>query len=358
MSGAWTLSGISPALASSDTITADATATGESTSDTDCNLFVVGSECSAPPISAFHCGKSIQGLTTPGALVNVYQGNSTVPSVPTSGTIFAVGTPNTITADNLPSPLTPATDNFVWKCVGTGPSVGCNASGPACLVDGAYRITATEPGKCESPPLWICIGGVAPTADPSISTSPVTTATTSISGSVAAPDNVAGVDVYLYAGSVEIGSTTTAAGGTWTISGLSINACDTISALAVHNAANLCPSNYTTGIPVSGGVSAAPVILGDYCTSSTVSEVIGTSSEAVGSTIYLFENAVLIDSTTVLTGGVWTITGLSISVGSSITATCLDGATCGLESASSNAVVVELASSNACLLYTSDAADE
>ena len=79
LSGAWTLSGISPALASSDTITADATATGESTSDTDCNLFVVGSECSAPPISAFHCGKSIQGLTTPGALVNVYQGNSTCP---------------------------------------------------------------------------------------------------------------------------------------------------------------------------------------------------------------------------------------------------------------------------------------
>ena len=61
----------------------------------------------------------------------------------------------------------------------------------------------------------------------------------------------------------------------------------------------------------------------------------------------------LIDSTTVLTGGVWTITGLSISVGSSITATCLDGATCGLESASSNAVVVELASSNAVTITSS-----
>ena len=126
-------------------------------------------------------------------------------------------------------------------------------------MDGAYRITATEPGKCESPPLWICIGGVAPTADPSISTSPVTTATTSISGSVAAPDNVVGVDVYLYAEVWRLVQLQLR-GGTWTISGLSINACDTISALAVHNAANLCPSNYTTGIPVRG--SAAPVILG------------------------------------------------------------------------------------------------
>ena len=145
--GVWTLSGISPVLAALDVIGASATAPSKGQSEFNCSLKTVGSTCSANPTSAAHLGKSIQGIApVVGATINVYQGTSTTASVPTAGTIWNAG--GFITVATLPSALAPTTDNFLWKCVGAGPSTSFNAAGPACLINGAYRVTATEPGKC------------------------------------------------------------------------------------------------------------------------------------------------------------------------------------------------------------------
>jgi len=61
--GAWMLSGLDPLLLSEgDTIKSDALAEGKEISFDDCNVtFVSDLPCSETPISAAHCGKSIQG---------------------------------------------------------------------------------------------------------------------------------------------------------------------------------------------------------------------------------------------------------------------------------------------------------
>ena len=348
--GVWTLDGIFPALVSGDSISVTAQAIGEDVSNTDCNnLIVLAAECSDPITLAYHCGKSIQGRATVGAVINVYQGNSIVPSTPTAGTIYEAGV---ISATTTPSLLSDPLDNFLWKCVGTGTSELCTAAGPACLIDGAYRITATEPGKCESSPIWICVGGVGSTADPSIVTSPITSETTSISGTVSAPDDIAGVDIFLYANGFEIGTTTTDASGDWTIAGLSLNACDTIKAIAVNVAANLCPSNYTPEVVVTEGTSAVPTIIGDYCVAVTAESVTGTSSEPDGSIITVYDDGVLAGTGTV-TSGLWSVSGLSIPIGNTITATCLTTSSCKLVSGTSEGVTVVEQSTNPVIITTS-----
>ena len=86
--GAWTKSGF--VLAVNDVITATAIASGKTISIGNCSSKIVAS-CSTltPPItSASHCGKSIQGIATAGALVRVYQGTNTPADIPGGGTIW------------------------------------------------------------------------------------------------------------------------------------------------------------------------------------------------------------------------------------------------------------------------------
>ncbi|MBP2834338.1 hypothetical protein J8281_19325, partial [Aquimarina sp. U1-2] len=110
---------ISPVLASNEIITATAQASGKTESDSDCSNTTVGVTCSDPPTSAIHCGKSISGLApVPGAVINVYFNDSTTPLSPTSGTVFTSGE---ITVSSTAHGAN-GTDNFLWKCVGTGPS--------------------------------------------------------------------------------------------------------------------------------------------------------------------------------------------------------------------------------------------
>lgn len=351
--GNWTLAGISPALVSNDTINATATAPGETPSEDICNTTIVGSVCTDPPSNISQCNarKAIQGIAPPGAVINLYQANSTVPLTPTSGYNFAGGV---VTAGTLPSTLTPTTDNWLWKCAGSGQSSSCTAGGGPCLNDGAHRVTATEPGKCESEPVWICVNGASPTAAASVTTTPITTATTSISGTVAAPDNVAGVVVYVYINRREVANVTTGAGGTWTASGLTFNSCDTLTVRALNVASMLCIGPLSADIVISGGQSDPPVILGNYCTATTITSVFGTSTEPDGTIIQVFENGVAEGASTTVTNGVWVAnTGISIAPGNTITATALNNSTCETESAPSTGVVVGASTVDALLAITS-----
>lgn len=347
--GAWTLGSISPALATADVITASATASGKAESISNCDITTVGAVCTPPVTSAAHCGKSIQGLGTTGAKIRVYQGSNTTADVPTAGTVFTTGQP--VTAATLPSTLTPTTDNFLHKCTGSGANTACSSSGGACLINGAYRITQQSGTQCESDPVWICVGGLAATATPTISTS-ITNLTTSVSGTVPSPENIAGVHVYLYKNGTQIGSTTTAAGGTWTISSLSFSACDLVKAIAIKNTATAkCPSAYSATSTVTGGASAAPSISGTYCTTTSITSVSGTSTEADGTTIQVYENGVAEGSATTVTSGAWTAsTGISIVAGSTITAKATNSAACETISAASAGVVVGSKSTNAVVI--------
>ncbi|MEP3836396.1 MAG: Ig-like domain-containing protein, partial [Algibacter sp.] len=349
--GAWSLTGISPVLDSGDIINATAQATGETVSPLDCNTTEVGAICSSPPISASHCGKSISGQSpVAGAIINVYFNNSSTPLTATSGTVYSGGE---ITVSGTAHGSGDTGDNFLWKCVGDGSSTQCNASGPACLVDGVYRITATEPGKCESTPIYVCIGTTGDTAIPIISTSPITTATTSVSGTMPSPDNIASdVGVTLYVNDVQVGTTTTTAGGAWTIGGLTFNACDVVTAKAIRTGSTpKCISNASTAVNVAGGTTGTPQISGTYCGIGAINTVNGISGEADGTTISVFENGVL-EGTTTVTSGAWTLSGILISTGSTITATATESGSCKTESPISTGVVVGSQSTNAVAITT------
>ena len=316
--GVWTLSGISPVLVAGNVIGASATAFGKSESYNNCNDVIVSASCGLPSreiTSASLIGKGIQGLApVPGSEIKFYFGSPQVLLNPLGGHVFTAGTPNKINASSLPSTLTPTTDNFLYKCNNEGETIN-NNSGGSCLSNGIYRITATETGKCESSGIWICVGsGIVQTAIPIISTNPITQATASISGSVASPDNVSGVQIFLYVDGVQYKTTTAGSGGSWTITGVSFSSpqCKRITVRALNS--GKCMSNEVelkrTAFP--------PTINGPICTTIPVTSVSGTSVESLGTTIEVFEGATSRGTTTVLADGTWTKSGISIALGSKI----------------------------------------
>ncbi len=348
--GTWTLTGISPTLSSGDTIRATATASGEIASNYDCSYAVVGSSCSAPVTLLDICnsGKAVQGYATPGAEIKLYYGTNATPITPSSGYNFTTG-PNKITAGTTPSTLSNTSLNWLWKCVGSGQSSSCTSGGAPCLSDGAYRVTATEPGKCESTPVWFCLGSVGTTATPTLSATTLTTASTTISGSVPAPDNIAGATVILYLSGVQTATVATTAGGAFSFTSLTLKGCDTVTVKAI--AGTKCLSNASTSIIVTSGQSAAPVVTGPFCTSTTIASVSGISSEASGTSIQVYSNGVAVGSATTVSNGTWTVNGLSIAPGATVTARAT--AACKTQSAASAGIVVFAKTIDASLAITS-----
>ncbi|TNE53583.1 MAG: hypothetical protein EP338_11205, partial [Bacteroidetes bacterium] len=342
--GGWTVSPIT-ALAADDAVTATAQATGEVESGTNCNnVQVAGASCSDPVTSVNVCNanKAFTGVTTEvGATITLYDANGVVQN-PTSGTVWNAGS-STITSTSVPSALSPTTDNFLWRCVGSGSTTSCTAGGGPCLTDGNYYLTTQNTGECESTPFWFCIGLSGSTATPTISTT-ITTATTSVTGTVPAPENIAGVLVILFNNGFEVGRTTTTAGGAWTINSLSFAACDVVTAQAIKTAATAkCPSVLSASQTVSGGTTATPTVSGSYC--GTTATVSGTSTED-GATIEVFDDGVSAGTTTV-SGGLWELTGLTIAQGSVITARATNSGGCKSVSALSSGVTVGTQNTNA-----------
>ncbi|MBU2020088.1 MAG: tandem-95 repeat protein, partial [Bacteroidetes bacterium] len=331
---------VSPALVAGQTVRATARATGEFESGTNCNnTKVVGQTCTPPITSASECAgsRAIQGHSPDaGATIRVYNAAGVLQAAQ-AGTQWNAG-PNTVTSTSTPSILSPNTDNFLWKCGGSGSTTSCTTGGP-CMSTGAYYITAQSPGKCESTPVWICIGNAGSSGVPTIATT-ITTSTTSVSGSVASPDNVAGTLVILYKNNAEIGRVNTTSGGSWTINGLFFSGCEVVKAIAVGS--GKCASPFSASKTVEGGVTSTPTITGTYCAGpSGVTSVSGTSTEANGTIIQVFENGIIEGSTTTVNGGVWTAsTGISIAAGSTITARATNSNACKTQSGPSPGVLV------------------
>ena len=347
--GIWEITGI--ALNSGDSVSASATAPSETISDTDCNLNIVDAECTPPVFTAIECsaGKAFEGTGIPGAFIQVYYENGLTPENPQSGNLFNIDLPvNTIQVDPL--------GNWLWRCLGGGQTTSCTAGGAPCITDGAYRVTQTLPGLCESDPVWLCVGGLAATQTPVVTTSPISSSTGTISGNVPAPDNVASdVTVFMYINGGLYETTSTTAGGAWSFTGLNLNACDTITFQALRTGTTqLCISAETTDYIIPGGVSDAPEIIGNYCTSSNITEVAGTSTEPEGTTIQVYSDGNPVGSSTLVSAnGTWFVSGLNIAPGSLITAVATSSNTCESSSVPSNSVTVFQQSTNSVSITTS-----
>lgn len=324
-SSSWTLSGLS-ALVANDVITASATAPGKSESINNCSSVTVALGCTAPfnntglvtGNTKGVCGAAGAGLS--GAAVNVYTFNGVLQ--PGSYTVAADG-------------------SFQWKC--NTSNSGCN-SGAGCLTNGPYYVTQKLGASCESSPVWICVGSTGAAATPVITTNPILTSTTSLTGTA-----VASSTVYIYKNGTQIAVVTATAGGAWsaTITAPAIG--DVITVQAVSSSACLS----TAASRTVTGTTAAPTITGTYCTATTITSVSGYSTAPAGTVIQVYSNAVAVGSTTTVNAnGTWTAsTGISIAPGAAITARATT--TGWAQSAASNSITVTQRTTNAVAITTS-----
>ncbi|MFV8376214.1 beta strand repeat-containing protein, partial [Flavobacterium sp. GSP11] len=339
--GIWILSSISPALVTNNVITATATAPSKGVSIGNCNSVTVVSCSSVTTVPAAGDIVKISGnkgydltVSRPiGTIVRCYNANGVLID-PIALVLESPNNLNTVTTTSVGQ-------HVLFKCQ-TG----------NCFGNTVYFFTYQEPGKCESSKTYDCqYSSATATANPTVITAPISTSTTSISGSMNAPDNVSGVTVNLMSNGMQLGTTTTTSGGAWTIGSLSLSGreCQTLSVVAIISGKCISVGSVTVVIQRKG---ITPVINGPICTNAAVISVSGTSVEAVGTIIRVYENGVAEGSTTtVLANGTWTAsTGISIALGSTITAKA--SGSCLSLSDASNSVFVGTKSSNIVAITT------
>lgn len=336
-SGNWTVTLIPTVISNGDIITATATATGESESNSLCNSQVVVSCPGAPdaaPVVSNATGKNFCGTGISGYSINVYNPNG----------IVEVSNPTPAVSSYLP--VTVGGD-WVWKC--TGNTGGCNAgSGVDCISEGGYMITQTSLDGCESYPAFACVsigGGYAPSTSntPSIVGGTVFAGATSVDVTVSflsVPSPQSGY-VYLFLDGAFLAiSPIINAAGTVSVSCPALPSCGTVTAMFLQSAASGdhdCFSIASSGVTISG-VTDPPVINGNLCSSTPLTIVSGTSTEEDGTVIELFENGLSVGTTTVINGS-WSFTG-SFGPGTTLTATALNAASCETISALSAAELI------------------
>ena len=348
--GNWNFSGFSPALNTNDIIYAKAISAGESSSLSDCNTYTVN-PCSGTPVAAPTVsnitGKNLCGTGLPGYDIQVTYPN---------GTIFAA---NPTTSLYLP---VPTNGQWVWKC--TGNTGNCNAgSGVDCIQEGGYIVYQVSPNGCKSSPSFICnniAGGYTPQTSltPTISTSSVFQGSTSVNVTISllpGPSPQNGY-IHLFVNDQPFAvSNAVTTSGVHTVSCSPLPACSSIKAYFIQSGSNGngdCYSLSSTSIQVLNGSSNTPRITGNYCISGNLSSVTGISDEANGTSIQLFVNGTPAGSPGTVNNGYWSITGLNIAPGSTITATAQ--ASCKSVSGLSSSVVVNSLSSNASLSLTTN----
>ena len=234
-SGAWSLSSLDSTLEAGDSIVVYAQTSGYSISREGCAYanVISSSNCTAPLVNGGLitvnakglCGDLTSGIS--GAALNIYSGSTL--QVPTGGNLYSSG-----------QVTVAANGSWIWTCNGTS---SCNSGSP-CFSNGVYTITQQSPGECESEPIFICYGTSGTTAVPSVTTDPIESSTTSISGSSEASANI-----YVYINGLLAGSGTANGSGAWTVSSLSFNFCDTVTARAATSGA--CISAHSTAKYVS-----------------------------------------------------------------------------------------------------------
>jgi hypothetical protein len=295
VAGTWQITGLT-SLDVGEVLTATAEASGKSVSELS-NAITIGGTCSPSP--------TIDCLTTKGV-------NLTTTTAWPAGTILRVYYSNngTFTTPLYTETLASSVSSFFMKC--NTNATNCN-SGPNCQSNGTYMATAQEPGKCESPVTTPqCLGNQTTAASPTISSS-VQPGTQTISGT-----KTSAHAVFLFVDGYFVGSVT-AAGTSWSIPNVTLRLGSVVQAYGRDG--TRCFSA-PAAVTVSQA-TVAPVVNGPILNGASM--VSGTSTEAAGTMITIFRNAVSIGTTTVQSDGTWTLTGISpvLATGQNITATAL-----------------------------------
>jgi len=331
----WTInvSALSPAvtLTAGYKIKATATASGKGTSYDSCNPVTV-TDCSSQtsvPVAAevikISGGKGYTisaGGRPVGTKVYLYTSDYALRAV----TDLKNSTSPAYTISN-PFTTTASVTTFNFECQ-TG----------NCFGSDVYYFRFEEPGKCISPYYLSCdyaTGGTS--ASPTISTNPITTSTTTISGNGTA----AGSQINIYANGTQIATTTSGALSPFAFSATvtSLSLCQVITARQIVSPA--CLSAPSAGVTVTRQ-AYKPVITFTGCSAtSPVTSISGFSAEADGTTITLYtpNSSGTSLGTTTVTGGAWTKSGLSLTSGTIIVAKVTSGS-CVTPSADSNPVTI------------------
>ncbi|MFN5182429.1 MAG: beta strand repeat-containing protein, partial [Bacteroidota bacterium] len=316
-------------------ITATAQATNEFESISTCDPEIVGSTCTNPPTAAqLSAIPGSKGLRVTFTAANQLANGSSIFMYNPNGTLVNPTVYQLVAASTNPRITATGTLTYDFECQ-TG----------NCFGSGTYYVSFQQPGQCNSSLTPFCLNTTGTTATPAVTTTPLTNTVTIISGT--APAN-ANVTVYINGFLTQF--VTASAGGAWTSSVLTLDPCDTINVRAAVG--TLCISPFSPTYFVTGGVTSAPVIQGNYCVSGNVTKVTGISSEANGTVIQILVNgSPIATGTTTVNNGYWAdSTGISIAPGSTITATALSP--CKTISPASNSIVVTSTSSNASLTLT------
>lgn len=313
--GTWTLSGVS-GLVAGDQITARATASGKSISDVSNTVQVTVVEPCFTPIPLGLTRNSGQTITG----TYVHENNTTILANTVRIRLFAqTNTGSSVTYSEIdPSSNVFVQTNGTWSFV---TSLSTNVFNTTSIL-----ATATFNG-CQSRYSNVSQktnGQVGTTTvAPTVLTN-VILASQTISRAVRVKNNdLTAAILILYSNSLELArtATTVAPGDSTTFNYTGFIEGDTISSRAQSTTVDYWLSNISNKVPVTTNIStAAPIINGVY-TAGINKTVSGTSTELPGTTIYLYSNGVLIGTTTVDPFGNWSISGLTLTSGTQLTAT-------------------------------------
>ncbi len=308
----WVLNGIS-GLQAGDLITATAQATGKSVSDLSAEKKVtIVQTCYVPrpEIGAYQNGQTVlngtwsdgSAITANSVLLRVYIAN--LDTSPHSYTeIFQTGS----------TPVYVGTDgNWTFNTQYNQTNFKNNT----------YYVTATRAGCTSDYSNPLIINSGTATAAPTMVTTQIIASTTSTNITVR-NNHTAGATLYLYVnGNIRATSTVTNAGADYIFSIPNLIAGDVVYARAIGglNTDRLSASSPLVTVIASTTQSAAPQITGTYI-AGTGQTVSGTSGEAPGSVIRVFSGATLLGTTTVTAFNTWSLTNLTLTSGSVLTAT-------------------------------------
>lgn len=323
--GNWSvnLSSFSPSvtLQAGQVVKATMTAVSKGTSWDNCDIEIVKTTICSEKTSL----SGITSITEPSSGKGLVVANTYA-----AGTVFTLYNSSFVQAviPNVTNPITLATN-------GQSASFTCGTGN--CFPDGRYYVTVREAGKCESDYTSAC-AGVSASVVPTLTTNPITTSTSSLSGN----GTTASSEILIYADGIQIATTTSAATSpfAWSSPVANLRQCQVITVKQVSS--GLCFSPATAGVTVSRQ-ALKPVINFSGCSSNpTVTSVSGFSTEAAGTTVSLYRNnssGTLLGTATVLANGTWTVTSLSLSAGSVIAAKVTAGS-CLYPSADSDPVTI------------------
>jgi len=318
-------------LANNDVLIAFATATGESTclsSNAVTITSCTNSTHSTTPVVTCSSTRGFEGTMLAGTAVKLYRLTSTG---------LALYADDLTTTYKITYPT-----STTWRYDDLNTQSGSACTGGSVDVPaGAYVVTGTIAGSCESNPLQVCVGGTTAPATPNI-TSALAQGATMITGTTAAN---AGVNLWINGYFIQ--SVVSNASGVFSFTltkALEVNQPVEINAATTGS----CASTSFTGTATC--YVAAPVITANSSNQVSIgSQLSGTSGASTGSTITVYNASTLVSvgTTTVQANGSWTLSSPVVAASTSYLAR-LTGTSCGTSNASNTVSAVTATGSARC----------